>query len=353
MRTRLIIMAVLVLSLAACNTVYFYGQAVTGQLNILMRRENIEKLLDDPETDPVLREQLNTMLDIRTFAEAEMALPVEDNFATYADVGRPYVVWNVFAAHEFSLDRKNWCYPIAGCVSYRGYFSEDAARKYAAELAEDGFDVWVGGVAAYSTLGWFADSVLNTVINRDDYRLAALLFHELAHQVVYVPGDTQFNESFATAVEMEGLKRWLSRSRDVGEVDAVVANATREKAYREQFVALVQSYLPRLNTLYDSGMPEADMRREKAALFDTMRQDYAVMKADWQGYNAYDAWFADEINNAKINTIGTYFNHVPAFDALLVESGGDLPTFYTRVAELGTMSREDRHARLESLGMAD
>jgi len=133
----------------------------------------------------------------------------------------------------------------------------------------------------------------------------------------------------------------------------VVANATREKAYREQFVALVQSYLPRLNTLYDSGMPEADMRREKAALFDTMRQDYAVMKADWQGYNAYDPWFADEINNAKINTIGTYFNHVPAFDALLVESGGDLPTFYTRVAELGTMSREDRHARLESLGMAD
>ena len=349
MKSKLVIVVLLAASLAACNTVYFYGQAVTGQFNILAKRESIEKMLDDPQTDADLRTRLETILAIRAFAEAELALPVKNNFATYADVGSPHVVWNVFAAPEFSLDVKNWCYPIAGCVSYRGYFSEEAARNYANELATDGLDVWVGGVAAYSTLGWFADSVLNTVINREDYRLAALIFHELAHQVVYVPGDTQFNESFATAVEMEGLKRWLEINRDSADAQAVVDNAIMEKAYREQFVALVQSYQPKLHDLYDSSLDPVAMRAAKAALFDALREDYAGLKAGWNGYSAYDAWFAEEINNAKINTVATYFNHVPAFDVLLAQANGDLPAFYARVAELGKMSRVDRHDLLEAL----
>jgi len=349
MKSKLVIVVLLAASLAACNTVYFYGQAVTGQLNILAKRESIEKMLDDPETDTNLRTRLETILAIRAFAEAELALPVKNNFATYADVGSPYVVWNVFAAPEFSLNVKNWCYPIAGCVSYRGYFSEEGARNYADDLAADDLDVWVGGVAAYSTLGWFADSVLNTVINRDDYRLAALIFHELAHQVVYVPGDTQFNESFATAVEMEGLKRWLEVSRDTADAQAVVEHAVMEKAYREQFVALVQSYQPKLHDLYDSSLDPAAMRAGKAALFDALRKDYAGLKAGWNGYSAYDAWFAEEINNAKINTVATYFNHVPAFDVLLAQAHGDLPAFYARVEELGKMPRVDRHDLLEAL----
>ena len=347
MKTTLVFLFILLL--ASCNTVYFYGQAITGQLNILARRESIEKLVADPDTDPALKMQLEYILDIRAFAESNLALPVKNNFASYADVGNPYVVWNVFAAPEFSLDAKNWCYPVAGCVSYQGYFSEEAARQYAADLERQGFDVWVGGVAAYSTLGWFSDPVLNTVITRDDYRLAALIFHELAHQVVYVPGDTQFNESFATAVEMEGLKRWLAENRDSAQARTVVANAIMEKEYREQFVDLVQSYQPRLHALYESDLAPEAMRAEKAALFDRMRRDYAVLKRDWAGYDAYNTWFSEEINNAKMNTVATYFNHVPAFDVLLAQSGGDLPAFYARVEALSELSRVERHDRLEAL----
>lgn len=349
MKMKPILALLLVTLLASCNTVYFYGQAVTGQLNILARRASIEKLIADPDTDAALKAQLEYILAVRAFAESDLALPVEDNFATYADVGNPYVVWNVFAAQEFSLDARNWCYPVAGCVSYRGYFSEEAARNYATDLSEEGLDVWVGGVAAYSTLGWFSDPVLNTVINRDDYRLAALIFHELSHQVVYVPGDTQFNESFATAVEMEGLKRWLESSRDSAMAREVVETAQMEKAYREEFVALVQSYQPKLHDLYDSGLAPDAMRAQKAALFDALRADYASLRQGWGSFNAYDAWFSEEINNAKMNTVATYFNHVPAFDVLLAEAGGDMTAFYARVEQLSELSRVERHAALEAL----
>jgi predicted aminopeptidase len=349
MKSMVVISILLALSLAACDTVYFYGQAVTGQLNILAKRESIEKLLENPNTNADIRTRLESILAIRDFAETKLALPVKNNFSTYADVGNPYVVWNVFAAPEFSLNVKNWCYPIAGCVSYRGYFSEEAARNYANDLVDEGLDVWIGGVAAYSTLGWFSDSVLNTVINRDDYRLAALIFHELAHQVVYVPGDTQFNEGFATAVEMESLKRWLEVTRDSEDARAVVDNAIMEKTNREAFVTLVQSYQPKLHELYNSPLALDAMRAEKAALFDALRQEYAALKSGWGEYSAYDIWFAEEINNAKINTVATYFNHVPAFDVMLAQANGDLPGFYARVEEMSKLSRTERHDMLVAL----
>jgi len=343
-----ILVVCLSLMLTACESVSFYTQAIRGQIAIFSKREDIADLVADPATDPVLKQQLETILDIRTFAESELSLPVSKNFSTYADIGRPYVVWNVFAAPEFSLSSRQWCYPVAGCVSYRGYFAEEDARAYADDLADEGLDVYVGGVAAYSTLGWFSDPVLNTVIRRDRYRLAALIFHELAHQVVYIPGDTEFNESFATTVELEGLKRWLDAT---GEDDAEerVAQASREKQYQQQFVGLVQAYLPRFAALYESGVDEAAMRREKQQLVSDLREEYQGLKADWDGFDAYDNWFATDINNAKLNTVATYFNRVPAFEQILAESGNDLTVFFQRIEALAALSKEERKSYLDGL----
>lgn len=335
------------LALSACDTLGFYTQAVRGQLGIISRREPIARLLEDPDTDPALKAKLEDIQAIRAFADEQLALPVNNNFSTYADLQRPFVVWNVFAAPEFSLESRNWCYPVAGCVTYRGYFSREAAVDYANKLEADGFDVYVGGVAAYSTLGWFADSVLNTVIERDRYRLAALIFHELAHQVVYVPGDTEFNESFATTVELEGLKRWLDANVSTAQARALTAKAALEKRYQGEFVALVKTYVPQFEAVYASGQPAAVMRAEKAGLVEAMRRDYRQLKATWQGYDAYDGWFAGEINNAKLNTVATYFNRVPDFERILAEEGNDLPAFYRRIAALGKLSKPQRDDALQ------
>ena len=342
------VLLLLVVLLASCESLYFYGQAVRGQLAILGKRRDIQALVDDPATDPDLKTRLESILAIREFADQELSLPVEDSYSTYVDLERPFVVWNVFAAPEFSLEPRDWCYPVAGCVTYRGYFTESAAQNYAARLAGEGYDVTMGGVAAYSTLGWFSDPVLNTVINREDYRLAALLFHELAHQVVYVPGDTEFNESFATTVELEGLRRWLQATENAS-AEALVERANRERAYRREFVDLVQRYVPRLESLYASAIPPDSMRREKGGLFDSMRRDYQAMKAGWDGYSAYDGWFAGEINNAKINTVGTYYNHVPGFEALLDKVGHDMGEFYRQAEELGDLPDNERRAALAAL----
>jgi len=335
--------------LVACESMVFYGQAINGQLSIISKRENIQMLVNDPEIDAQLKQSLESIISIRKFANNSLALPVEKNYSTYVDLQRPFVVWNVFAAPEFSVTPKDWCYPIAGCVSYRGYFSEDAARKYATSLADEGFDVYVGGIAAYSTLGWFADPVLNTIINREEHRLAALLFHELAHQLVYVPGDTQFNESFATTIELEGLKRWLAENNNSAMMPTLVEQAAREQQYRQEFVSLVQSSIPVLEELYSGALPLVEKRQEKAQVIQKLRDDYQDLKQQWRGYAAYDGWFAGEINNARLNTVATYFNHVPAFEALLAQSNYQLPEFYNRVQALAKLSSEERQEVLTRL----
>ncbi|MBT5483210.1 MAG: aminopeptidase [Gammaproteobacteria bacterium] len=327
----------------------FYGQAINGQLSIISKRENIQTLVNDPEIDAQLKQSLESIISIRKFANNSLALPVEKNYSSYVDLQRPFVLWNVFAAPEFSVTPKDWCYPIAGCVSYRGYFSEDAARKYATSLADEGFDVYVGGIAAYSTLGWFADPVLNTIINREEHRLAALLFHELAHQLVYVPGDTQFNESFATTIELEGLKRWLAENNNSAMMPTLVEQAAREQQYRQEFVSLVQSSIPVLEELYSGALPLVEKRQQKAKVIQKLRDDYQDLKQQWSGYAAYDGWFAGEINNARLNTVATYFNHVPAFEALLAQSNYQLPEFYNRVQALAKLSSEERQEVLTRL----
>jgi predicted aminopeptidase len=342
---RIFVAALLPLLIGSCASVGYYFQSVTGQLDIWRRERPIAELLRDADLSASLKQRLGTVVEIRDFATRELSLPENQSYRRYADLERPFVVWNVFAAPEFSVRPAQWCFAFVGCVSYRGYFAEADARNYAAELAAQGYDVHIGGVPAYSTLGWFPDPVLNTVIHYSRPRLARLIFHELAHQVVYASGDTMFNESFAVAVETEGVRRWLERHGTAQDKAAYSRSITR----REGFTALVLAYHGKLDALYRSGLGAEEMRPRKKELLENMAADYQKLKAGWGGFSGYDQWFAQGVNNAHLASIAVYTKMVPAFDALLAQSGGDLPEFYRRVRELSAQPKEERARRLAVL----
>jgi len=328
----------LAIVLVSCETVGYYSQAARGQLTIVFAREDIQHLIERPDLSQELAGKFAKVMDIREFAESELGLPVGGNYSSYVDVEREHVVWNVFAAPEFSVDPVNWCYPIAGCVAYRGYFSQQSALSYAAKLEEDGFDVYTGGVDAYSTLGWFEDSLLSTVLNRADYQLAGLIFHELAHQLVYLPGDTTFNESFATAVEREGVRRWLAKSNKDFNIDAALLDYDRQ----QQFVDLVGGYRDRFESLYQLEINQSSMRSQKLELQQTLREEYAVLKQQWQGYEGYDGWFSRSLNNAQLSTVASYNDLLPFFAAVFEQSNQDFSTFYAEVSRLAALPEQER-----------
>lgn len=342
---KLLLLGSLSIALLSCETVSYYTQAARGQLSIMMGRQSIERLLDNPSLAAETRHKFELVLDIRKFAENELHLPVNDNFATYVEIPREHVVWNVFAAPEFSTESLTWCYPVAGCVAYRGYFSEARASRYASRLSDEGYDVYTGGVDAYSTLGWFDDSLLSTVLDRADYQLANLIFHELAHQVVYLAGDTTFNESFATAVAREGVRRWLS-ARGQGELQQTAElNSERQ----DQFVSLVTTWRDRFATLYDESLDEEQMRERKQQLQEEFREAYYQLRGEWGEYGGYDTWFANSLNNAQLSTVGSYNDLVPAFDQLLMQMDGELARFYDEVAAMAELPDSERNAALDSL----
>jgi predicted aminopeptidase len=250
------------------------------------------------------------------------------------------VVWNVVAAPEFSVDPKEWCYPIVGCVAYRGYFNEQRARRFAAGLRGRGFDVTVGGVAAYSTLGHFNDPVLNTMMGWNDVELASIIFHELTHQLLYVPNDSSFNEALATTVEEEGVRRWLrAQGRDAD----LAAHLVQQEHYLK-VIDLLSATRAELRTIYASGLAPEPMRERKRAEFAALRESFALLKADWGGHAPFESWFAQDLNNAHLASIATYFTCVPGFERELKAAGGDLPTFYARVRKLAKLDQEKRDA---------
>jgi predicted aminopeptidase len=337
--------ALLPLLLAGCANVSYYFQSVTGQLEIWRRERAIEEVFGDPGAPDALKHKLAGVLKMREFASRELGLPENRSFRRYADLERPFVVWNVFAAREFSVHPERWCFPWVGCVTYRGYFSQEEADRYAAELGAQGNDVYVGGVPAYSTLGWFPDPVLNTFIHYPEAELARLVFHELAHQLVYIKDDTAFNESFAVTVEREGIRRWLERSRDAKQR----AHFERVHRARNDFMALVQKYRTRLDALYRLGQPPEAMRASKRAILDEMDAEYRVLKTAWGGYSGYDRWFANKPNNAHIASVSVYTQLVPAFEALLEQSGGNLTEFYRRVRALAAQPPAQRAESIAAL----
>jgi predicted aminopeptidase len=306
----------------------------------MSKRQPITRVIGEPSTPPALRHQLEAVAAIRDFASRELGLPDNGSYRSYADVGRRYVVWNVVAAPEFSVDPKEWCYPIAGCVAYRGYFSEDRARRFAARLRGQGFDVTVGGVAAYSTLGHFNDPVLNTMMGWNDVELAAIIFHELTHQLLYVPNDSSFNEALATTVEEEGVRRWL---RAQGR-DADLANHLVQQQHYVQVIDLLSSTRDELRAVYASGLAPEAMREKKRAAFASLRASFARLKAGWGGHAPFEAWFNEDLNNAQLASIATYFTCVPGFERELQAAGGDLTVFYARVRALAKLDQKTRDA---------
>jgi predicted aminopeptidase len=330
MRLRLLLLLVAVVPLPGCYLVH----TAAGQWDLNSRRVPIAGVVAAPTTPPALRTQLGLALRIREFATRELGLPDNQSYRTYADVGRPYVVWNVFATPEFSVDPKTWCFPVAGCVAYRGYFAERRARDFALGLEARGYDVEVGGVAAYSTLGHFADPVLNTMLRWDETELAAQIFHELAHQRLYVPGDTEFNEAFATVVETEGVARWLSGD---DRSDALGAFRLRQDRYAK-LAAMFSETRAELRVLYARDLPDARKRAAKVAAFDALRQRYADRRAEFGG--AFEWLLRPGLNNARLLSVATYQGCVPLLRARLAETGNDLPRFYAELrAETGGRPR--------------
>lgn len=321
----------------------YYMQAVGGQLELMRKREPIADVLDDPRLAVDLRRKLELVLDARRFASRELDLPENDSYLSYADLERDYVVWNVFAAREFDLSPVSWCFPVVGCVAYRGYFREDAARKYAAKLSEDGYDVRVTGVPAYSTLGRFADPVLNTMLGWSDAGLLSTLFHELAHQRLFVKGDTAFNESFATAVAEVGLNRWLEERP--GSIDLERHGAGLE--YRKALMQLAERAKEDLEGIYTSDATPASKRQQKAERFARLTEEAGILARE-RGY-ANSGWLQGPLNNAALLPVALYRGRIDAFRALLDYCNEDLACFYDEAERLGRLDAPTRHAALDEL----
>jgi len=321
----------------------YYLQAAAGQWEVLHNREDIADVIEDTSTPPDLARRLRLVVEARRFAVTELDLPDNDSYRSYSDIGREFVVWNVFAAPEFSIRPKQWCFPVAGCVSYRGYFDRDAAMREAERLGRRGFDVAVGGVAAYSTLGRFDDPVLSSMMRWDDVQLVAVLFHELAHQRLYVKGDSAFNESFATAVEEFGVERWVAGH---GSSDDLVRYKA-ERQLRQALMGIVATARHDLQALYDADGDTENLRRDKSARLGALAAEVAAV-LERAGRDP-SAWLQDALNNARLVSLTLYEGRLPAFRALLSDCDEDIDCFYREAAALSKMDRAARDVRLDAL----
>lgn len=330
---------------AGCAQLGYFVQAAHGQFSLLSEARPIDDWLANPGVEEKLKGKLTRVKEIRAFAARELSLPDNDSYTTYANLNRPFVLWNIVATPELSLKPLQWCFPVAGCVNYRGYYSKEDAQAYAAELRNENYDVEVSGVPAYSTLGWFKDPVLSTFIQYPDGELARLVFHELAHQVVYVPGDSRFNESFAVAVEEAGVERWMVLYGD----DKMRTAYTAYESRKRDFLALLMKHRKALQETFGRDISDGAKRKEKAAIFKALKEEYLVLKESWGGYGGYDRWFAEPLSNAHLSAVATYHDFVPGFRAMLAQQKS-MGKFYEAVRQLSTLGKDERHQVLAGYG---
>ncbi|MGX7873757.1 aminopeptidase [Mesorhizobium sp. ORM6] len=330
---------------AGCTSVSYYAQSLEGHVRIMAARKNVGRLIHDPSTPEALRAKLTSASAIRRFATDELALPENSSYRSYVDIGRDNVTFAVFAAPQFSLAPKTWCFPVFGCVPYRGYFSQKSAIETAAELRGQGLDVYVSGVTAYSTLGWFSDPLLSTMLRQDDTYLASLIFHELAHQKLYVNGDSAFNEAFAVAVETSGVRKWLRATGNRAGLRRYEADRKRNA----DFLGLISQTRVELSQVYGSPRTPQLMATAKEATIDRLRMRYRQMRdRRWAGYRGYDAWFNSPINNAKLAATAVYGEQVPAFLRLYDLCSGDYPRFYASVRRIAAWPEPSRAEALRT-----
>jgi len=315
--------------LGGCASMGYYLQSVSGQMQILHRERPMRSIIADADTGPALRDRLDFIRTVVDFAHDRLHLPDNGSYRDYADLDRPYVTWNVFAAPALSLQPRQWCYLVVGCLAYRGYFSKDRARRYGEKLRRQGRDVFVGGVRAYSTLGWFRDPVLNTMLGQEDWEIARLLFHELAHQKLYIDGETDVDEAFAETVARIGLDRWL-QDRPPDQRRRV----HRLLAHEDALMGLLLDYRDRFHRLYHSDLTAQAKRAGKARLFARLQAAYQRLRSNWGDDHRYDAWMDNDLNNAKLAAISTYYRLIPAFLALYQAGGRDLDRFYRYMESL-------------------
>ena len=340
-----LLLAVAMLLPGGCSSLSYYTQAVRGQIGVMAASRPLQQVADDPSTAESVRERLRQLPLMIEFAVGELGLHETRSYRLYADVGRDALVWSVVATPFDSLQPRQWCYPIVGCASYRGYFDRDRANAHADSLAGDGWDVAVEPVPAYSTLGWLSDPLPSTVIDWRVADIAGLVFHELAHETLYVADDSAFNEAYATVIETEGVRRWLLHHGTPQERGEQRTQAAR----KQDFLALLMQTRGRLADLYDLQPAPPDLAPRKQAIFATLREAYSQLKLDWGGYSGFDRWFERPLNNARLASVGTYHALAPALRLLLQRSAGDLPAFHAACRELAKMERGQRHRYLQQL----
>ena len=334
-------------ALSACSDLDYYLHTAGGHIRIMAERKSIPDLLQDRTTSEELREKLKTIAWIRHFASDRLGLPENGSYQSYTELDRPYVVWNVVATPELSLEPLNWCFPFAGCISYRGYFELKKARAFAEVLQNEGYDIAISGVPAYSTLSWFDDPALSTFSRWPASSVARLIFHELAHQKLYVPDDSAFNESYATTVELAGVELWLERFGSQAEKQ----DYRQRLAHERQFLELTAETRRELNKIYASAMSIAEKRQRKEEVFADLRRRYAALRSDWNGYDGYDRWF-ETLNNAKFASLNTYQRWVPAFKLIMQQERHSFEAFYRRCEAIARLPQEKRSGLLDSLARA-
>ena len=331
------------LTVSACSSFGYYMDLMAGHSELLEQRKPVSEIIEDKETSLKLRKLLLKSQNIRNFASKALHLPENNSYRMYADLKRRYAVWNVVAAAEFTVQPKKWCFMFVGCLSYRGYFSKQDATNYANELKAQGYDVYVAGAKAYSTLGWFDDPLLNTMMYKSEARRAGIIFHELAHQVVYIENDSAFNEAFATTVEEEGIRRWMSAKGE--EYQEYLVNKKRDAEINQ----LLQETRVKLEKVYKTKVSEEEKRRQKKTIFSLMQKQYRTLKNSWGGYSAYDPWMKQGLNNSHLLLIATYHDLVPTFKSMLESENYNLKSFYAAVKKYGELNKKDRNIQLKQL----
>lgn len=335
--------------LQACTSLGYYWEKVQGHAEILNKQRPLQEVIDDPKTTAEIKQRLQSAQQARDFASAVLKLPDNDSYRNYVDIERDYVVWTVVATPPYSIKAKQWCFLIVGCLSYRGYFSKQAAEEFAADLKKQGMDVYVAGTRAYSTLGWFDDPLLSTMLYKSEAHRIGIIFHELAHQQLFVEDDTAFNEAFASSVELQGIKAWFENKKDQQAYQDYQLSKNRDRDFKK----LLQQTHEQLKRLYNSVQSKKDKASEKIAIFKTLTINYIKFKKQWDDYAGYDKWMSQELNNAHLALVATYNNWIPAFVALHKSANYDFELFYKNVKILSEKNKKQREKLLLELMSQD